>query len=315
MAADAGSGAGTAAGEDPVIASARSGEPDRYLAALLAPPAARGDLLALAAFTGELARVPSLVTREPTMGEIRLQWWRDALAAPALGARTGNPVADAICATVHRHDLPAPLLLDMIDAREVDLALHELADDNALAAYLWKSEGAPFALAAGILRPGASVDAQAAAAASGQAYGLARLLLGLPHALARGRVPLPQSRLDACAVRQSGAAVGRGRQQRRGADRQPVRRGPQGTCHQPRTGGEFAASGSAGVPSFGLGRAVFASAGATGPRSVAVGGRDRAAHARVEDRRGALAWPHLTPRGDGRGCSSREQNRCGSVPA
>ena len=34
----------------------------------------------------------------------------------------------------------------------------------------------------------------------GQAYGLARLLLGLPHALARGRVPLPQSRLDACAV-------------------------------------------------------------------------------------------------------------------
>ena len=81
MAADAGSGAGAAAGGDPVIASARSGEPDRYLAALLAPPAARADLLALAAFASELARVPSLVTREPTMGEIRLQWWRDALAA------------------------------------------------------------------------------------------------------------------------------------------------------------------------------------------------------------------------------------------
>ena len=66
---------------DAVAASARSGEPDRYLAALLAPPDARPHLLALAAFSSELARVPSLVTREPAMGEIRLQWWRDALAA------------------------------------------------------------------------------------------------------------------------------------------------------------------------------------------------------------------------------------------
>jgi phytoene synthase len=41
------------------------------------------------------------------------------------------------------------------------------------------------------------VDVQAAAIACGQAYGLARLLLGLPHALSRGRLPLPQSRLDA----------------------------------------------------------------------------------------------------------------------
>jgi phytoene synthase len=199
--ADAGHGRpGAAAGEDPVIASARSGEPDRYLAALLAPPAARADLLALAAFASELARVPSLVTREPTMGEIRLQWWRDALAAPSLEARTGNPVADAVRAAMHRNDLPAPLLLDMIDAREVDLALYELPDDAAFATYLWKSDGAPFALAAGILHPDSGVDLQAAAAAAGQAYGLARLLLGLPHALARGRVPLPQSRLDACAV-------------------------------------------------------------------------------------------------------------------
>jgi 15-cis-phytoene synthase len=184
---------------DAVIASARLGEPDRYLAALLAPPAARADLLALAAFSSELARVPSLVTREPAMGEIRLQWWRDSLAAPDAAARTGNPVADAVRATMHRCNLPAALLLDAIDAREVDLD-RPMPDDAALTAYLWKTEGALFALAAGILHGEAGVDVQAAAVAGGQAYGLARLLLGLPHALSRGRLPLPQSRLDAANV-------------------------------------------------------------------------------------------------------------------
>jgi phytoene synthase len=194
--ADATSGA---AG-DAVAASARSGEPDRYLAALLAPPTARADLLALAAFSNELARVPSLVTREPAMGEIRLQWWRDALAAPGAGARTGNPIADAVRTAMHRCDLPAALLLDMIDAREADLARQPMPDEAALSTYLWKSEGALFALAAGILRRETGVDVQAAAVAGGHAYGLARLLLGLPQALSHGRLPLPQSRLDASNV-------------------------------------------------------------------------------------------------------------------
>jgi len=186
--------------DNAVIASARSGEADRYLAALLAPPSARAPLLALAAFSSELARVPLLVTRESAMGAIRLQWWRDALHAADPSARTGNPIADAVRAAAHRYDLPAPLLLEMIDAREVDLAAHVIADDTALATHLWKSEGALFALGAGILRREQDVDVHAAAVACGQAYGLARLLLGLPQALSRGRVPLPLSRLDAAGL-------------------------------------------------------------------------------------------------------------------
>jgi phytoene synthase len=75
-----------------------------------------------------------------------------------------------------------------------------MADDGALRMHLWKSEGALFALAAGILRREPGADVQATAAACGQAYGLVRLLVGLPHALSRGRLPLPQSRLDAANV-------------------------------------------------------------------------------------------------------------------
>ena len=200
-------GTGIAAGS--LAATAREGEPDRYLAALLAPPAARAGLLALAAFAGELARIPLLVTREPAMGEIRLQWWRDALGQPA-GTRTGHPVADALRDAVDRHGLPHALLLDAIDARAADLLPDPLADDAALDAYLWRTEGALFALAGHILGAKPEGDMQAAAAAGARAYGLARLLLGLPHALSRGRVPLPLARLDDAGVRPEELLAGTG---------------------------------------------------------------------------------------------------------
>ena len=56
----------------------RAHNPDRYLTALMAPRRVRGSLMALYAFNAELARIPALVS-EPALGEIRLQWWRDAV--------------------------------------------------------------------------------------------------------------------------------------------------------------------------------------------------------------------------------------------
>src|SRR5215831_6201690 len=166
------SNATSAAAADTVVACARAGEPDRYLAALLAPPKARPHLLALAAFSSELARVPALVRHEPAMGAIRLQWWRDALEASDQWARTGNPVADAVRASSQTCQWPRAVLVEAIDAHELDLARSGLADDAAFAAYLWKCEGALFALAAGMLSGGHEADLRPAAVASGQAYGL-----------------------------------------------------------------------------------------------------------------------------------------------
>jgi 15-cis-phytoene synthase len=188
----------TARTVETVAASARAGDPDRYLAALLAPPAARDGLLALAAFSAELGRIGHLVTREPMMGEIRLQWWRDALQPANPSARTGNPVADALLDAMAGHSLPAPLLLGMIDAHASDLRPEPFPTEGALTAYLAGSEGAQFTLAAhvlGELAPGRP-DLEVASAAAGLAYGLVRLLLGLPHALARGLSPLPRARLE-----------------------------------------------------------------------------------------------------------------------
>jgi phytoene synthase len=190
----------SAATTEAVVVAARAGEPDRYLAALLAPSHARPHLLALAAFAAELARVPQRAKREPAMGRIRLEWWREAIEATGGQRRTGNPVADAMRAAMETCQLPAAVLVEVIDAHEPELARQGLADEAALAGYLWSSQGALFALAGGILSRGSEADLRPAAAVAGQAYGLARLLMDLPHALARGWVAIPQSRLDAFRV-------------------------------------------------------------------------------------------------------------------
>jgi phytoene synthase len=210
VADDDGIATGTAGDNaEAVAAAARAGEPDRYLAALLSPSPVRPALLALAAFSAEIGRVPFIAAAEPAIGEIRLQWWRDALAPTGAVLRTGSPVADALEAAAERYRLPRGLLDDMIEVRSLDLLREVPADDDALLGYLWKSEGAPFALAARILAPDAPAEhADHAAAACGQTYGLARLLLGLPRALSLGRVPLPQSRLDAAGVTSSELLAG-----------------------------------------------------------------------------------------------------------
>ena len=56
----------------------RAGDKDRYLASLFAPDELRPYLLALYAFNIEIARVRETVS-EAALGEIRLQWWRDAI--------------------------------------------------------------------------------------------------------------------------------------------------------------------------------------------------------------------------------------------
>ncbi len=173
---------------------ARAGEPDRYLAALLAPAPQRDALLALAALATELARIPHRAVREPFMGEIRLQWWRTALGL-AEGESGAHGVADAVRLAVRCHDLPTALLDQMIDARALELLATPFDDDAALHDFLWKTEGALFALACRIFGLGASPDVEAACVAGGRAYGLARLLLGLPRTLALGRVPLPQTQI------------------------------------------------------------------------------------------------------------------------
>ena len=172
--------------------AARRNEPDRYLAALLAPAGCQPDLLALAAFAGELARIPATVS-DPMIGEIRLQWWRDAVEAGLRGETTGHPVADALATTIRTRRLPMADIHSIIDARAFDLSGDLHAGDDALEANMAAGEGLLLALGHQIVT--GQVLPAGIAAQAGLAYGLARALGRLPALLHNGGFPVPATLL------------------------------------------------------------------------------------------------------------------------
>jgi len=98
----------------------RSGDRDRYLATLVLNGAHRDAVTALYAFNADIASIRERVSG-PVPGEMRLQWWSDALEGEGHGAVRQNPVADALLDTLTRYALPNGTLLRLIGARRFDL--------------------------------------------------------------------------------------------------------------------------------------------------------------------------------------------------
>jgi NADH dehydrogenase [ubiquinone] 1 alpha subcomplex assembly factor 6 len=106
----------------PVAALVRRHDRDRFQTALFAPVDRREALFALYAFNYEIARVRERVTK-PTLGQMRLQWWRDNIAAAFAGGPVRNhPVVEALTAAIRDLALTRGHFDRMIDAREADLA-------------------------------------------------------------------------------------------------------------------------------------------------------------------------------------------------
>ncbi len=172
-----------------VIESARNYERDRYLSALLAPAEARADLVTLAAYLGEIKRIP-LLARDPTVGEIRLQWWRDTLAGS--GEPSGHPVADAVTELAQRRSLRRDLLLAPLEGYSRELYEDGIRDGRELSLYAEETDGAAIRLALAILGAPNAQDAEQAVDPAARALALTRLALSLPQHLAHGRRPLPE---------------------------------------------------------------------------------------------------------------------------
>ena len=162
---------------DAIVARA---DPDRWLASrFVAEEAARGDLIALYAFTNELARAPA-VASQPLIGEMRLAWWREALDEIFEGRPVRrHPVVQALAEAVRRRSLPREPLESLVDARLRDLDPWPLGEGEA-EAYIDATAGRLMALAAHSLAPEADPQAVVHAA---RAWGLAGL-----HRLG-GRLP------------------------------------------------------------------------------------------------------------------------------
>ena len=146
------------------------------------------------------------IVSEPLLGEIRLQWWRDALEGA--GEAKANPVAAALLDTIARFDLPKAPLLELIVARAHDLygdlieSVEALeADANATCANL-------FRLATLILDGKEAPASPDAAHRAGIAYGITGLIRALPWHCARGEVFVPVEILQAHGASRADFAAG-----------------------------------------------------------------------------------------------------------
>lgn len=161
------------------------GDPDRFLAVMAAPPAARPPLFVLYAFNLEVARAP-WVTAESMIAEMRLQWWRDTVAGPRRAHEVAGPLHDLI----HLAGLPIDVLDRLIAARRWDCWHEPFEGAGALEAYLDETGGGLMWLAARAL--GAPAGAEGAARDLGFAIGMANYLRAVTDLAARGRAPLPE---------------------------------------------------------------------------------------------------------------------------
>lgn len=177
---------------------AREQDPDRYLSALFAPASARGALFALYAFNAELARIADEVS-EPALGEIRLQWWREAMELATAGQATGNPVTDALGAEMSARGMSPSRLDPLIDARRFDVLERIMPNSASLIAYLDNTAGEIFLLASEFVGADRQ-SAEPAARVAGRAYGLTGLMRAVTVHAAQNRLYLPVQSL------QSGAA-------------------------------------------------------------------------------------------------------------
>ena len=156
---------------------------------MFAPAAARTHLVALYAFSYEVSRLPEIV-RESTAGEIRLQWWREAIGGGRREESTGSPVAFALGDTIEKCRLPLQAFDDLLAARAFDLYHDPMPDLAAFETYCGETSSLIFRLAGLILGAGEHGGAEAAGHA-GVAYATVGLLRALPIASARGQTYLP----------------------------------------------------------------------------------------------------------------------------
>ncbi len=169
----------------------QKGDPDRFLATMAARPEARDVLFPLYAFNIEVARAP-WVTQEAMIGEMRLQWWRDALEEIGAGRQ------------VRRHEVATPLaawldpegavVLDtVVAARRWDLYREPFEDEAAFAHHIDATSGGLFWVAARAL--GAARESVVRDFAFG--VGVANWLRAIPELEARGCFPLVDGRPEA----------------------------------------------------------------------------------------------------------------------
>lgn len=182
-------------------AIARAQDPDRYLCALFAAPPQREALFALLAFNHEVAKTRDVVS-ETMLGQIRLQWWREAIDGIVEGSPRQHEVVQPLAEAFRRFGLERVPFDEILNAREADLEDAPFASLGDMTAYGEATAGALGRIMLRILGQ-ESAPVQEAARAASTAWAMAGLLRSVPFHARVKRLMLPRGLLDA-----HGAAIG-----------------------------------------------------------------------------------------------------------
>lgn len=168
------------------LAELRGKDYERFLICLFTPQAHRDDIAALFLFNAELAHIRDQVT-EPLLGQIRLQWWREALDKLGTPEQPPHALLDRLSLWQQRGISLAPLHT-MLDARTTDLQTEPFPTLAAYKAYRHDTSAPLGAMLAALLgQPGnAALFAEIM-----KNYAAIGLLRALPHWLQRRQMPLP----------------------------------------------------------------------------------------------------------------------------
>lgn len=185
----------------------RDNDRDRYLATLVLPAKERDAVTALYTFNADIASVRERVT-QPGAGEIRLQWWTDALTGSGHGNVRQNPLADALLSAISEYGLPVPPLTRMITARRFDLYQDPMPDLATFEGYAGETVSALYQLGAMILNGGRPVEPGDAAGHLGVAHALIGHLRAFGFNASQGRIFLPWEVFEICGVTEGEVLAG-----------------------------------------------------------------------------------------------------------
>jgi len=173
----------------------KRGDKEHFVAGLFAAEERRKHLYALYAFHLDLQRICRVVT-DPFPGEIRLQWWRDAIGGVCHGKVEAFPVAAAFLDTVEACDLPKDALLGMIEAHSLDLYHEPVPTIVDLECAVCDIEAGLIQLAARILGGRCRDEVDEVAEHAGIALGLTNMMRALPSNAACKQPCLPDDLIE-----------------------------------------------------------------------------------------------------------------------
>ena len=168
----------------------RSGDRDRFLCAMFAPAQHREALFSLYAFNLEIARIRESVS-EPLIGQMRLQWWRDALSSMIQGKTPHHPVAEALAETRSTYHLTSSYFDSLLESREADMTDDQPQDMASLMAYAEGTSAPLIRLSLEVLNVTDEVSHEAAQSI-GRAWALTGLMRSLPVHAATNRFFVPK---------------------------------------------------------------------------------------------------------------------------